>query len=47
MTPEELKQAVEEFNQIYKEEFGSSLDAIDATSIATNLLQLFVCLAEG
>lgn len=47
MTPEELKQATEEFNQIYKEEFGIKLDEADAALKVKGLLQLFVCLTEG
>lgn len=44
MTPEQLKQAVQEFKAIYKEEFGVELNDTDATQKALRLLQLFNCL---
>jgi hypothetical protein len=40
MTPEELKQAVEEFKLIYKEVFGVELNDKDATAKAQGLLEL-------
>ncbi len=41
MTPEQLKQAVEEFKEIYKLEYGTDLTDNEASSKAISLLQLF------
>ena len=47
MKPELFKQAVEEFKQIYHEEFGIELSDGEAVAKAKGLLQLFDCLTEG
>lgn len=47
MKPELFAQAVEEFKQIYYEEFGIELNEEEATTRAKGLLQLFYCLTEG
>ncbi len=47
MTPEELKQAIEEFEAIYQKEFGVELSDEEATTKAQSLLQLFDCLIQG
>jgi hypothetical protein len=40
VTPEQMKQAVEEFQQIYKDEFGVELSSAEATEKAHDLLDL-------
>lgn len=47
LTPEELKQATEEFKDIFQEEFGMELSDEDATEKAMSFLQLFDCLTEA
>ncbi|KKR16425.1 MAG: hypothetical protein UT44_C0015G0004 [Candidatus Levybacteria bacterium GW2011_GWA1_39_32] len=47
MTPEEFKQAIEEFKVIYKEVFSIELNDEDATVKAQSILQLFECLTQG
>ncbi len=47
MTPEEFKQAIQEFKVIYKEVFGVELNGEEATIKARSLLQLFDCLTTG
>lgn len=47
MTPEEIKQAIGEFQQIYKEERGVELSIEEATIKAQGVLQLFDCLTQG
>ena len=47
MTPEEFKQAIEEFKVIYKEVFSIELNDEDATVKAQSVLQLFECLTQG
>jgi hypothetical protein len=41
LDPEQLKQAVEEFKVIFKEEFGIELTDEEATEKAQGILQLF------
>ncbi len=47
MKPEELRQAIKEFKEIYEEEFGTTLTDVEATEKAQNLLQLFDCLTQA
>jgi hypothetical protein len=44
ITPEQFKQALVEFKEIYKEEFGTELSDQEATEQVTGLLQLFEAL---
>lgn len=44
MSPEELKEAIQEFKKLYKEEFGIELSIDDTTEKAKGILQLFNCL---
>lgn len=44
MTQEQLQQAVEEYKQIYLKKNGVELSDYEATTQATNLLNLFSCL---
>ncbi len=46
MTPEELKQAAEEFRVIYKKVFNAEINNEEATIMTKGLLQLFGCLME-
>lgn len=46
MTLELLKLAIEEFKEIYKEEFGIELIDEEATIKAQGLIQLFDCLTQ-
>lgn len=41
MKPEQFNQAVAEFKQIYKEEYGLELSTQEASNKALSLLQLF------
>ncbi len=47
MNPTQLKQAIEEFKQIYFEEFGIVLTDQEATLKAISLLQLFDALTSS
>lgn len=47
MTPEEFRQAIGEFKEIYQQEFGTKLDDAEATIKVKGLLQLFDCLTQG
>lgn len=46
MKPELFEQAVKEFKEIYREEFGIELNDEEAAKKAQGLLQLFDCLTE-
>jgi hypothetical protein len=46
MKQEDFNQAIEEFKQVYKEEFGNDLSNTEATIKSADILQLFVCLVE-
>ncbi len=46
MKPELFIQAVEEFKEIYREEFGIELSNEEAATKAQGLLQLFDCLIK-
>lgn len=41
LTPEQVKQAVEEFKALYKEQYGVELSDEEATEKATGILQIF------
>lgn len=41
MSPEQFQQAVKEYKEIYKQEYGVELSDIEASKQAKSLLQLF------
>ncbi len=47
MDPEQFKEAVEEFKQIYQEECGIELSSQEAAHKASGLLQLFDSLTNN
>jgi hypothetical protein len=47
MTPEQLKQSIKEFKEIYQEEFGVELSDEEAALKAQGLLQLLELLTRG
>ena len=47
MTPEELKQAIIEFKEIYSSEFSTELSDEEASEKAKGLLQFFDCITKG
>ena len=44
MSPEELEQAIQEFREIYQQEYGIYLTREETTKNVLELLQLFDCL---
>ncbi len=47
MTPEQIKEAVEEFKTIFKKEFGIELSDDEATEKAMAFLHFFDCLTQA
>lgn len=47
MTPEQLKQAVMDFKEIYKQEYGIELSDKEASKKALSMLQLFDVLTSN
>lgn len=41
LTPEQLKQAVEEFKALYENQYGIELSDEEATDLASGILRLF------
>jgi ABC-type transporter MlaC component len=42
LSPEQVKQAVEEFKALFKQQYGKELSEEEATKLALGVLQLFV-----